>query len=167
MKQLFTVVGFVGLAAMVLPTCAPAPEPLQESAPEPVFDQAAEEAAVRQFEEQLVSAYNNYDSAAFLSFYADDFENWTGTLKGRASLEEGAAKFFERQRELKATLLEDMGIIFVTPDVAIAKARYEETGRLGEDGQALPPYRYLEADVLVKRDGRWQRVAMFQRPIEE
>jgi uncharacterized protein (TIGR02246 family) len=152
---------------MLLPACAPSPEPEPEPAPEPGFDQAAEEAAVRKFEEQLVSAFNNHDSSAFISFCAEDIENWTGTNKGRRAIEEVIVEFFEQQKNVKATLLEDIGIVFVTPDVAIAKARYEETGRVGDDGQSLPPYRYLEADVLAKRDGRWQRVAIFQRPIEE
>ena len=71
------------------------------------------------------------------------------------------------QPDLQANMTEEIGIVFVTPDVAIHKYRYEITGRVDSDGKPLPPQKYLNARVLVKKNGKWLYTAVFARPIEE
>jgi hypothetical protein len=63
--------------------------------------------------------------------------------------------------------LEEIGIIFFTPDVAVYKALMDNTGRVDEDGKPLPQVKWLAAVVMVKRNGQWLQAAWFTRPIEE
>ena len=164
MKQLLYSVGFVCLIVMPLLVCAPAPEP--EAVPEAVFDQAAEEAAIREVGEQFLTAFNNHDAKAYTSLVDENFENWEGDLKGRAAFEKMLTESFERQKSIKAKALDDIGIVFATPNVAIWKGRAEFVGRLDADGKPLPPLRMLVAQVLVKKNSNWLRAARFSRPIE-
>jgi len=119
---------------------------------------SADEAAVRQAMEQFVAAYNSHDAKVMLALYADDYKTWTGTPIDRAAWEKG---FSERQKDHLE--VEDIGIVFVTPDVAIYKCRDEYTNRLDEDGKPLPPAKSLVAVVYVKRNGQWLRAAVFSR----
>jgi uncharacterized protein (TIGR02246 family) len=167
MKRLFYGGGFVCLIAILLPACAPAPEPEPETAPEPVFDQAAEEAAIRELAKQIDATWNAHDAKACAALNDEIYENWDGTVKGPAADEEMMADLFRQQPDLQRRMLEEIGIVFVTPDVAIYKLRMEISGWKGEEGQPPPPTNYLRALVLAKRDGKWRFVTPFNRPIEE
>ena len=165
MKRPMILAGVICIATLLLPACAPEPEP--EAAPEPVFDQAAEEAAIRKVLEQSLAAYNGHDAKAYAALLTENFENWEGDRKGRAATEKMLTERFERQKDRQAKLLDEIGIIFVTPDVAIFKMRGEFTGMLDADGKPLPPLKRLIAHVYVKKNSRWLRAAWFGRPIEE
>ncbi len=159
---------FVCLIAMLLPACAPEPEPVPEAAPEPVFDQAAEEAAVRKRQETSAAAWNAHDAKAIAAMRVENFENWEGTTKGRAAYEKGVEESFAGPlKNFHSKMLEEIGIVFVTPDVAIYKSRYENGGMLDEAGTALHPTKALVADVYVKKNGKWMYAASFSRPMEE
>jgi uncharacterized protein (TIGR02246 family) len=152
---------------MLLPTCAPAPEPEPEATPEPVFDQAAEEAAVRKAVEQMNAAFNNHDAEGMAVFWDETNENWSGNLKGVEN-KEYYSDLFKRHPAIRSELLEEIGIIFVTPDVAIYKSRRENTGYVDEEGKPLTQSRKsLMAWVQVKKGGKWMNVAFFSRPIIE
>jgi uncharacterized protein (TIGR02246 family) len=166
MKQLFILLGFVCLIAMILPACAPAPEPEPESAPEPVFDQAAEEAAIRDVAKQIDTTWNAHDAKACAALNDEKYENWDGTVKGPAADEKMMAELFQRQPDIQRKMLNEIGIVFVTQDVAIYKFRIEYTGWI-DDGNSQPPMKYLRALVLAKRNGKWLFVTPFNRPIEE
>jgi uncharacterized protein (TIGR02246 family) len=167
MKNLFFFLGLVCPVAMLLPACAPAPEPESEPAPEPVFDQAVEEAAVRAIVRQGFDTWNQHDPQAHLDVYVDDYENWAGTLKGRTAREKSYLETWSRQEDSQHVLLDEIGVIFVTPDVAIFKAIAENTGFLDEEGKPLPPLKWMGAWVLSKNDGKWLVSAIFSRPIEQ
>jgi hypothetical protein len=167
MKQLFVVFGFVCLIAMLLPACAPAPEPEPEPASEPVFDQAAEEVAVRNAMETTRTAYNNHDVKAYIAMCDESIEEWDGSVKGRAAWEKMVAEGLERQKDCQNQQLEEIGIVFITPEVAIHKCREETSNYLDADGKPLPPSKRLAARVLVKKNGKWLYTASFSRPIEE
>ena len=80
------------------------------------------------------------------------------------------SKFIEgiaRQKDVQASCLDEIGIVFVTPDVAIRKTRTEWTGMTDAEGKPLPSFKSLDAQVYVKRNGKWLRTAAFYRPIEE
>jgi ketosteroid isomerase-like protein len=167
MKHLFILAGFVCLIAMLLPACAPAPEPEPEAAAEPVFDQAEEDAALRNALETTRTAYNKHDVKAYAAMCDDIIESWDGSVKGRAAWEKMVSENLERQKDRQNKQLEEIGIIFVTPEVAIYKSRDEWTGDVDAEGNPLPPSKGLVARVFVKRNGNWLYAANFQRPIEE
>ena len=125
-------------------------------------DQAADEAAIRKVVEQVNTAYNKKDAKAMASGFTENFENLSGTRKGRKELSEYWASQKSHYKQL-----DEIGIIFVTPDVAIFKERGELTGRFDADGKPQPPQKVLEAWVLVKKNGKWMVAAFFQRTIEE
>ena len=130
-------------------------------------DQAADEAAVREVVEQAFAAANKHDAKALMSLCAEGFENWTGTRKGRAAWEKSLSETWGRQKDQKYELLEEIGLIFVTPNVAIHKYRELTTGLLDADGKPLPPRKRLLAYVYVKKNGQWLAAHFFARRIEE
>jgi uncharacterized protein (TIGR02246 family) len=169
MKKRLILTGFVCLFALLLSACAPAPEPEPEPqpAPEPVFDQAAEEAAIRKVVEKIIETANAHDVEAYTALHAEYAESWDGTAKGRVAWGKFVGDLWESQKDIQYKQLEEIGIVFVTPDVAIFKAVDEVTGSLDSDGTPLPPQNELRARVFVKKDGEWLYAAYFSRPIEE
>ncbi len=163
MKYLMILVGVVCLS---LPACAPAPEPEPEAAPEPVFDQAAEEAAVRKASKQGTAAWNKQDIETISALTDEHIESWRGTLKGKSAWLKNASQTFESQKDGQWKQTEDIGIIFITPDVAIYKARYETSGFVDENGNPEPPSKNLVAGVWVKKNGKWLQSAWLSRPEE-
>ena len=131
---------------------------------------AADEAAVREAAKQWIAAANAHDAKAIAKATAalvtEDYEFWGGTVKGRAAYEKWLSEFFTGQH-VHVKQLEEIGIVFVTPDVAIYKARNEWSGFVDEDGKPIPPAKNLRANVYVKQGGKWLVAATFWRTIEE
>ena len=125
-------------------------------------DQAADEAAIREATRQIVETTNTRDIRGHLDLYADPYENIEGSV-GRAAHQQT----HERLKDLRVKLLDDVGIVFVTPDVAIHKYRSEATGSLDDDGNPLPPSKSLIALIYAKNGDEWLVTARFTRPIEE
>ncbi len=167
MKRIFFLAGFVCLVAILLPTCAPAPEPAPEAPPEPVFDQAAEEAAIREAMEQMYAGANAHDVAAYTALMDENFESWDGSVKGLAAWSKNISDSWESEKDIQYNLLDEIGIQFMTPEVAIFKLYDEVTGSLDADGKPQPPYKRLVARVFVKKNGQWLYAALFLQPIEE
>jgi uncharacterized protein (TIGR02246 family) len=161
MKYLIILSGVACLSFMLLPACAPAPEPEPEATPEPQFDQAAEEAAVRQVIEQVLAVLNNHDAKALASLFIETYETWDGEVKGIEAYENDYSDFFERQKDLKYQFQDEIGLIFLKPDVAIYKGRGEFTDMLDDDGNTLPPQEYRHAWILMKENGKWLVAALF------
>ena len=130
-------------------------------------DQAADEAAIKKAMEQFYSIGNRHDSKAFVALIAEDYEEWDGSIKGLPAREKYISGLWERHKDLQLKVLVLIGIVFISRDVAIYKAREEFTGWLDADGKPLPPAKLLSARVLVKRNGKWLFAAAFTRPIEE
>jgi len=130
-------------------------------------DQAEDEAAIRKVVEQLNAAFNNHDAKGMAALWETSLvESWNGSAKGAARVEY-YADLFKRQPSIKSKRLEEIGIIFFTPDVAVYKALMDNTGLVDEDGKPLPQLKWLGAWVMVKRNGKWLSAAFFSRPIEE
>jgi ketosteroid isomerase-like protein len=128
---------------------------------------SAAEKEVVQAIDNCNAAYNAHDTKAFVALRTEDYEDWVGTTKGREARAKDLTGTFERQKSIRAKQLEEIGINFVTPDVAIYKQRIEVTGSVDGDGKPLPPARSLAAGVWVKQGGRWLESTFFSRPIEE
>lgn len=122
-----------------------------------------DEAAVRASAKRILDTFNAHDAKANAALDDETYENWDGSVKGPAEDEKGARELFERQKDLQRTMLEEIGIVQVTADVAIYKFRGEWTGGIDEDGNARPRAEFLHAMVLVKRDGEWRLAAGFNR----
>ena len=74
---------------------------------------AADEAAVRKAIEQRVTAYNAKDAKAFLASTDEDCETWSGNPCNAAIRESGIIPPGQYK------LTEEIGLVFITPDVAI------------------------------------------------
>ncbi|MEE8186261.1 MAG: nuclear transport factor 2 family protein [Nitrososphaerales archaeon] len=116
--------------------------------------------------EQIDAAFDNHDAKGMGAFWDQSIESWDGSLKGAAEVEY-YADLFKRQPSIKSKRFEEIGIVFVTPDVAVYKARMDNTGLVDEDGKLLPQVKWLGAWVMVKKNGKWLSAAFFSRHIEE
>ena len=130
-------------------------------------DQAADEAAVKKVMDQINAAYNNHDAKTLSSHIAEDYENWARTQRGRAAAIEAMSAAWQRQKDLQFKRLEELGIVFMSPDVGIYKVRCESTGELDEDEKPVPASKWLGAWVFSKQGGKWLCSAFFSRPIDE
>ncbi len=129
--------------------------------------QAEDEAAIRKVWEQMSVAYNNHDAKGIAALSEISLgESWDGTDKWTAAAD-NMVDLWKRQPSIKSHILEEIGIIFFTPDVAVYKALMDNTGMVDEDGKPLPQVKWLAASVMVKRNGKWLSAAFFTRPIEE
>jgi uncharacterized protein (TIGR02246 family) len=164
MKRLVILGMAICVASILLPACAPAPEP--EPEPEPVVDLQAEEAAIRALPEQAATAMNNHDAKAIATLVVEDYETWNGEVKGIADYEQYYVDFFETQKDVQYEILEEIGLIFLTPDVAIYKARGKFSNQVDDEGKTTPPQQYLHAWVVVKQNGEWRVAALFSSPEE-
>ncbi len=107
------------------------------------------------------AALNNHVVDAMFDLAVTDFETWSEEVKGREALKKSWTKAFEQQPGDQRKMTEDLGIKFFSSDVAVHKHRMENTGRVDEDGKPLPPREFLEALVLVKKEGKWLMAANY------
>ena len=133
-----------------------------------VADQADDEAAVRKVTEKLLAAWNAHDGKAVISVVHENYENWMGTIKGRAASEKDNEELLAGPwKNAQFELLDEIGIVFVTPEVAIYKGRYSNSGIVDEDGETVPPAKFLWAGVWLKKGGNWLLATNFSRTMEE
>jgi ketosteroid isomerase-like protein len=130
-------------------------------------DQAEDEAAIRAAVEQVYATASKQDVKALLATATEDAETWGGGVKGHVALEKYFAELWERQKDVQYKILDEIGIVFVSPDVAIYKNRDEVAGELDADGNPIQPYKRLFALVFVKNNSRWLWTTWFSRTIEE
>jgi ketosteroid isomerase-like protein len=167
MTRIFISAGFICHILVALAACAPTSEPEPEPASELVFDQASEEEAIRKSYEQIYAAANNHDAKAYMALYTDNYESWDGSIKGRAAWEEYLSEFWTHNEDRQYEIVEDIGIIFVKPDVALYKCRGRTIGVVDENGSQLPPMNRLWANIFVKVNGQWLIEADFSQSIDE
>ena len=130
-------------------------------------DQAADEAAIREVVSQLFAALNKHDAKAYVALCAENFESGEGERKGHAAMEEYLSDVFANAKDIHFKLLDEIGILFVTPDVAIYRHYNERTGTFDSDGSPQPPLKRFSARVFVKKNNNWLFATHFPRPIEE
>ena len=99
--------------------------------------------------------------------YDEEIESWDGSAKGRSGHQKAIAEYLQLAKNARMKELEEIGIVFVTPDVAIHKLRREMSGMVDADGKTLPDTKQIHARVFVKRNGKWLQAAYFSRPIQE
>ncbi|MGB6866858.1 MAG: hypothetical protein WBE11_14310 [Candidatus Aminicenantaceae bacterium] len=132
-----------------------------------IADQTADEATVRETVKKALDEFNKRDLNAHLSMLTEDYENWTGSMKGRKVREEHLIERWKLQKTAKYNVVEELGIHFVAPNVAIYKARCEAIGEVREDGTSIPSYKWFGAWVLVKKGEKWLIATLISRPLGE
>ena len=133
-----------------------------------VADQSVDEAAIRKAMENNFATWNTKDVKGHVALYDEVSVPWEygGKITGEGR-EKYIATVFTKQKDAKAEITKEIGIVFVTPDVAIYKAHGARIGMVDGDGKAMPPSKGLGAWVLVKKGGKWLFAASFHRPIKE
>ena len=127
---------------------------------------AADEAAVRKAVEKLVATYSSHDTKTLLTLIDETIAAWEDSEQGKAAEEKRLREGFNNQKNMRVKLAQEIGIVFVAPDVAIYKAHVDVTGLAGEDGKPQPPMKRLNAWVMKKKDGDWLLAAIFSRLVE-
>ena len=156
------------LCTVLFPTCAPAPEQESETSSAPVFNRAVEEAAIRQVESSYNDAWNRHDAKAAAAFFAKDYAPVSEKVSERpANHEKSLAAVFDRHKEHQRKLLEEIGIVFITPDAAIYKGWREVSGWVDNNGKLMPPGNQLFLRVFRKENGKWLAVTSFSRLEED
>ena len=130
-------------------------------------DRAKDEAAIRKVVEQVNTIHNRHEVEPLVALFDETVENWTGTTRGRAAYEKAIAGLFEREGHRLQKEVEEVGIVFVTDDVAIYKSRRQVIGEIDSAGKELPPQTVNLARIFVKRDDRWLLSAWFAMPVTE
>ena len=130
-------------------------------------DQAEDETAIRKVVEQLYAAMKKHDAKAYAALCAENFETWEGDTKGRSAMEKFISDHFSNMKDIQYKPTDEIGIVFVTSDVAIYKHNDEVTNFLDADGKPRPPFKRLSARVFVKKNGSWLFATQFYRTIEE
>jgi uncharacterized protein (TIGR02246 family) len=134
----------------------------------PVMAQSsADEAAIREVSKRAWAAYSAKDLKAFMACYGENNESWDGDFKGPAGLEKEIARQFKQSKDGQVKTVEEIGIHFLSPDVAIYKFRDEISGFVDEAGKPRPSRKRLVAQPVVKKDGKWLVAGNFTRPVEE
>jgi len=128
-------------------------------------DRAKDEAAIRKVVEQVNTIHNRHEVEPLVALFDETVENWTGTIRGRAAYEKAIAGLFEREGNRLQEEVEEVGIVFVTNDVAIYKSRRQVMGEVDSTGKKLPPQTVNLARIFVKRENRWQLSAWFAMPV--
>jgi uncharacterized protein (TIGR02246 family) len=124
---------------------------------------ADDEAAIRKLVKQAYTNFNNHDIEAQFALADENFENFNAKLKGREANQKFWAEVFKtRFKNVKYKQIEEIGIQFITPNVAIYKDRYEFSGVLDKEGNSRPKSTWNNAYVLVKKDGKWKYATVIQ-----
>jgi ketosteroid isomerase-like protein len=129
-------------------------------------DVEAEEAAIRETMKKAIDGLNNHDIQAHLSTLTEDFETWSGRGEKKAR-EKYYIELWEWQKSAIYKVVEELGISFVSPDVALYKARCESTGQIEKDGTPIPRNEWQGVWILAKKNGKWLIPAWYTRAIEE
>jgi uncharacterized protein (TIGR02246 family) len=124
-------------------------------------DRAQDKAEIRTVINQINAAYTKQDAEAMAPLLAEDFETWDG-IKGRENVSEAWANENVHYRQL-----EELGIRFITDEVAIFRERGEAWDVANNDRSAPQKRQYIESWVLVRRNGKWVPTAFFYHRVEE
>jgi hypothetical protein len=128
-------------------------------------DRAKDEAAIREVVEQVNTIHNRHEVEPLVALFDQTVEDWTGATRGRAAYEKAIAGLFEREGNRLQKEVEEVGIVFVTDDVAIYKSRRQVMGEVDSAGKKLPPQTVNLARIFVKREDGWLLSAWFAMPV--
>jgi uncharacterized protein (TIGR02246 family) len=130
----------------------------------PVGSQSEDKAAIRETVDHIYAGFNNHDAKAIADLCDENLDTWEMGREGRQAVEKWILEMVPNASAGTAKEAGEIGLSFVTPDVAIQKSRRELSGVVGEDGKAEPPQEQLFLRIFVKKEGRWLLRGFFPRP---
>ena len=125
---------------------------------------ADDEAAIRDVVAGIYAGFHAHDPAAIARLCDDSLDTWQTGRSGREEVLAWIREMVPGAQSGAARELEELGISFIGPDVAMQKSRRELTGRTDADGNPLPAQSQLFLRVFVKKDGRWLLRGFFPAP---
>jgi uncharacterized protein (TIGR02246 family) len=118
--------------------------------------------AIRKIQRDFAKAWNQGDPNAMAANWAGDgdmINPFGREVRGQAGVE----KLFAEERHTFAQgsyiAVDVKSIRFFNPDVAMVDCAFEVTGAHAPDGRELPPLKGLYANVLTRKQGKWQVAA--------
>ncbi|HEX5489075.1 MAG TPA: SgcJ/EcaC family oxidoreductase [Rhodanobacteraceae bacterium] len=129
---------------------------------------ATDAAAVRAVVLQQADAWNRHDAAAYSALFTPDCDvvNIVGWWwKSRAEMQAKLTRAFSSVFRDSTLTFRDAQVKFLTPDVAVAHARWTMTGAKMPPGMP-PPGAGIQTLVLRLHDGKW-RIAEFQNTLSK
>jgi uncharacterized protein (TIGR02246 family) len=122
-----------------------------------------DEASIRQVQVLQAEAWNRHDAAAYAGLFGEDGDvvNVVGWWwRGRAEIEKKLTAAFAFVFRDSTLTIEEVGVRFLSPDIAVAHVRWSMVG--ARTPAAIPePRQGIQLQVLEKRAGRWL-IASFQ-----
>jgi uncharacterized protein (TIGR02246 family) len=113
---------------------------------------------------EIISAFNAHDAERWASVMDPSFVNWPGDVRGADEERRFIAAYFGRQRGTQYQQLDEIGLVLLTPEVALYRTYGEVRNAVDTNGQVQPPSRILEAWLFRKRGDNWRVAAYFTRP---
>jgi ketosteroid isomerase-like protein len=147
-----------------MPGCEPGDIRIEtDTDTEPEVDYEAEEKAIREVISRIREAYGKKDAKVMADTADEKLYTFTETAEGSEAIERMFADFFEDNETMKLNPLEDMGVHFLTPNVAVFMGRYEFLDMVDAEGKPLPPQEFIGVNHYVKRNGQWKRASAYLR----
>ncbi|MEO6968087.1 MAG: SgcJ/EcaC family oxidoreductase [Rhodanobacteraceae bacterium] len=133
-----------------------------------VFAQSRDEIAVRNVAMQQAAAWNEHDAAAYSALFTTDCDVVTVPgwwWKSRAEMQQKLTRMFATAFRNSTLTFTDVSVKFLTPDIAIAHARWTMTGEQIPPGQPVPD-KGIQTLVMTKHAGKWL-IAEFQNTVSK
>lgn len=129
--------------------------------------EAEDKAAIRKTIEGIYTALNQHDAQGIAALCDDNLDTWEMARSGRQEVKQWVGEMVPGPEAGTATEAGEIGISFVTPDVAIQKSRREVRGQIGPDGKPLPLQKQLFLRIFVKKNGKWLLRGFFPMPVAD
>jgi uncharacterized protein (TIGR02246 family) len=137
-------------------------------APLPALALAPDTAAVRSVVLQQADAWNRHDATAYSALFTPDCDvvNVAGWWwKSRAEMQQKLARAFATVFAHSTLAFGEVQVRFLTPDIAIAHARWNMIGEQMPPGMP-PPGAGIQTLVVTRHAGKWL-IAEFQNTISQ
>ncbi len=128
-------------------------------------DQKEDEAAIKQVIKEIFDTWNANDGEAMGALFDEPNYDFTGH-SNRADAEAYVKQMHADYKDAKATLIKDIGVIFLKPDVAIQRRITEYRSSSAPEGMPTLVWNRT-ASVLMKKNGKWLVVAQFSSPMTD
>jgi len=120
---------------------------------------AAAQDAVKTVVQNIVDAWNRHDMDAFANLFSEDADfvnvrgvRWIGRGEIKKAHAAAHATIFSKSQ---LSVVGEISVRFLKPDVAVARSITEVKGQVDNAGGTLPPRDALLTLVLVRQDAKW------------